>query len=73
MKYYIFLLLIFAGILCLGFFVIGALSHTAEDLTKNFEQISDAIDAEDWEKATAEFTKVKEKGRAIGWDLRWRK
>jgi hypothetical protein len=61
MKYYIYLLLIFVGVLAFDFYVIGALSHTAEDLTKNFEQIYKAINEENWQNAKAEFSQVEEK------------
>jgi len=61
MKYYILLIVIFAFVLGLGFFVIAALSQSAADITENFEKISTAINNEDWQKANAEFLLVKEK------------
>lgn len=61
MKFYLSLLILFILILCSGFFVIGSLSQSAEDITKNFAQISHAINEEDWLTAKEEFTLTKEK------------
>jgi len=60
MKFYLSLLITFILILCFGFFIIASLSQSAENITNNFTEISDAINEEDWQKAEEEFTSVKE-------------
>ncbi|MGI6686363.1 MAG: DUF4363 family protein [Bacillota bacterium] len=61
MKYYISLLVIFIGVLGLGFFIISSLSHSAVDISENLTQVSHAINEEDWPKAKEQFSQVKEK------------
>ncbi|MEL7566031.1 MAG: DUF4363 family protein [Dehalobacterium sp.] len=60
MKFYLSLIITFILILCFGFFIIGSLTQSAENITNNFAEISDAINEEDWPKAEEQFTSVKE-------------
>lgn len=61
MKYYVSLLVIFIGILGLGFFIINSLTHNTDKISENIDKASQAINDENWNQANKELDLVKEK------------